>query len=44
MNSLRIAYIHCYQDLVVVNLKVFFLYKKMAKYFLPGCADVSAER
>lgn len=43
MNSLHIARIHCYQDLVAMNLKVFFLYEKLGKYFLSGRADVFAE-
>ena len=42
MNSLHIAYIRCYQDLVVVNLKVFIL-EKLGKYFLLVHANVFAD-
>lgn len=43
MNSLHIAYIHCYHNLIVLNLKVFFLYEKLGKYFLLDCVDVFAD-
>lgn len=43
MNSLYTAYIHCYQGLVGMNWKVFFLYKKLGKCFLLGSTDVFAD-